>query len=258
MESTIQSRLERKKISGVSFIGSERPTVFSKEIENQLATCIKKMCSVGFSPTINEVKKLVQEYVKDHNISTPFTNNMPGKAWFNGFMSRNKISLKKANLICSVRKSVTANPFIIYDFYDKLETIVKENNFTAEQIWNCDESGFPSDPQKCKVVSGRGKVAYKITCGVRRDNTTVLAVCNAAGKALDPLIVFTGKSFQRTWRGANALPNMYYSVSEIGWMTSDIFFHWFTKFTKEITTCPLLLIFDGHLSQALETSTPCH
>ena len=95
-ESTIRSRSERKQISGISFIGSRRPTVFSKEIENQLATCIKKMCSVGFSPTINEVKKLVQEYVKDHNISTPFADNMPGKAWFNGFMSRNKILLKKA------------------------------------------------------------------------------------------------------------------------------------------------------------------
>ena len=76
----------------------------------------------------------------------------------------------------------------------------------------------------------------------------VLAVCNVAGKALDPLIVFTGKSFQSTWRGANALPNTYYTVSETGWMTSKIFFHWFTKFTKEITTRPLLLIFDGHLS----------
>ena len=97
-ESTIRSRLERKKISGVSFIGFGRPTVFSKKIENQLATCIKKMCSVGFSPTTNEVKKLVQEYVKDNNISTPFTDTMPGKGWFNGFMSRNKILLKKSKL----------------------------------------------------------------------------------------------------------------------------------------------------------------
>ena len=130
------------------------------------------MCSVRFSPTINAIKKLVQEYVRDHNISTPFTDNMPGKAWINGFMARNKISLKKANLIYSARKSVTANPFIIYDFYEKLESILNENYFTAEQIWNCDESGFPSDPQKCKVVRERVEVAYKVTCGIQNLSKT--------------------------------------------------------------------------------------
>ena len=74
-------KLEQQKISGISFIGSGRLAMYSTKIEKQLATCIK-MCSVGFSPTINQEKKLNQEYVKDYNISTPFTDNMPGKTWF--------------------------------------------------------------------------------------------------------------------------------------------------------------------------------
>ena len=32
-----------------------------------------------------------------------------------------------------------------------------------ENLWNCDKSGIPSDPKKVKVVSVRGKTAYRMT-----------------------------------------------------------------------------------------------
>ena len=129
-----------------------------------------------------------------------------------------------------------------------MKKIIKEKQLTADQIWNCDESGFPTDPQKCKVVSVKGTSAYKITYGARRENITTLAVANAAGKVLDPLIIFSGKNLQSTWRGNNALPNTFYGVSENGWITSQIFAEWFDKFTTTVTQRPLLLVFDGHLS----------
>ena len=151
-------------------------------------------------------------------------------------------------MISTACKSATANPFVIYDFYEQLEEIVKTKNLTGKQIWNCDESGFPNDPLKCKVVSVKGQTAYKVTCGARRQNITTLAVCSAAGEVLDPLIVFTGKNLQSTWRGANALPNTFYGISDTGWMTSDVFFSWFVKFADHVKVRPLLLIFDGHLT----------
>ena len=102
-------------------------------------------------------------------------------------MTRNKLSMKKANMISSASKSATSNPFIIFDFYDVLDKLVKEKKLKALQIWNCDESGFPNDPQKCKVVGVRGKTAYKVTWGAGRENPITIAVCNAAGRVLDPL-----------------------------------------------------------------------
>ena len=47
----------------------------------------------------------------------------PGRKWFKNFMRRNNLSKKKAEMISSGRKSNTANPFIIYDFYDQLEKV---------------------------------------------------------------------------------------------------------------------------------------
>ena len=108
-------------------------------------------------------------------------------------MSRNGLSLKKANMISAARKSMIANPFKIYDFYETIEKIIKDKNLQPHQIWNCDESGFPTDPQKCKVVGVKGKQRYKVTCDAGRENITTLAVCSAASRALDPLIIFMGK-----------------------------------------------------------------
>ncbi|XP_065064643.1 uncharacterized protein LOC135690884 [Rhopilema esculentum] len=226
-----------------------RPTAFDEETERKLASCIGVMCKLGFSPTVQEILHLVSCYLSANSLLlSSFKTGKPGKDWFYAFAKRNNLSLKKAALISSARKSATANPFVVYDFYDQLDEIIKSNNLNEEQIWNCDESGFPSDPGHCRVVSEKGKVAYKVTCGAGRENTTTLAVCNAAGKCLDPFVIFTGKNLQSTWRGERALPGTWYGVSQNGWMTTELFDGWFKRFTQEIKTRPLLLIFDGHLT----------
>ena len=73
-------------------------------------------------------------------------------------------------------------------------------------------------------------------------------VCSTAGRVLDPLIVFSGRNLQSTWRCDKALPGMFYGVSENGWMTTGVFAEWFNKFVALVTERPLLLIFDRHLT----------
>ena len=246
-EGILRHRLKRISQGGnLKAVG--RPITIDKDAEQMLAKCIGTMCSLGFSPTRAQIMDLVQDYVRNHDLKTPFRDDRPGRDWLSAFMNRNNLSLKKANMISSARKSATSNPFIIYDFYDVLEKLMREKKFKPEQVWNCDESGFPHDPLKCKVVSVKGKTAYKVTCGARRENTTTLAVCSAAGRVLDPLIVFSGKNLQSTWRGDRALPGTFYSISENGCMTTEVFAEWFNKFVALVTERPLLLIFDGHLT----------
>ena len=87
-------------------------------------------------------------------------------------------------------------------------------------------------------------MAYKITWGAGRENISTLAACSAAGRALDPLIIFSGKNFQSTWKAEKSLPN----TGSQGWMDTVVFFAWFQKFLDQVPECPLLLIYDGHLS----------
>ena len=234
--------------AGKSLSVAGRPSVLNAEQEKQLAECIGSMCRMGFSPSREQIKELVQEYVRIHGLKTPFKDDRPGKDWLRLFMDRNRLSLKKANMISPARKSSPSNPFIIFDFYDVLENVVAEGKLGPSQIWNCDESGFPTDPQKCRVVGPKGEVAYKLTCGAGRENITTLAVCNAAGKTLDPLIVFSGKNLQSTWRPDDALPDTWYGISDSGWMTTTLFTEWFKLFCGKVKERPLLFILDGHLT----------
>ncbi|XP_057314858.1 uncharacterized protein LOC130656038 [Hydractinia symbiolongicarpus] len=75
-----------------------------------------------------------------------------------------------------------------------------------------------------------------------------MAVCNAAGKVLDPFIIFQGKNFQSTWRGENGLPNTFYAVTPNGWMNTITFADWFDKFSDQNAARPMLLFYDGHMS----------
>ena len=98
------------------------------------------------------------------------------------------MSLQKANRISSARKSATSNLFIVFEFYDTLEKVMLEKQFLSSQIWNLDESGFPTDAGRCKVIAPKGEVANKITSGAGHENITVLAACNASGRLFNPLV----------------------------------------------------------------------
>ena len=102
----------------------------------------------------DKVLDLVSKYLKENNIkAAKFKDGCPGPDWLKLFMKQNKLSFKRANMISAACKSTTSIPFIIYDFYDQLDEIVIKHNLIPKQIWNCDKSGFPIDPEKCKVVS---------------------------------------------------------------------------------------------------------
>ena len=73
-------------------------------------------------------------------------------------------------------------------------------------------------------------------------------LCLVSGEVLDPLIVFSGKSLQAAWKGSKPLPNMYYGISENGWMDNSICANWFKLFCGFIKDRPLLLLYNGHLS----------
>ena len=64
---------------GVALVGSGKKTALTSEEERQLAKCIEKLCSLGFSPTRGQVIDLVKDYVTLHKLNTPFKENRPGK-----------------------------------------------------------------------------------------------------------------------------------------------------------------------------------
>ena len=68
------------------------------------------------------------------------------------------------------------------------------------------------------------------------------------GRGMYPLIICKGKNYQSSWADNKVLPNIFYSLSESGSVTSDIFAVWFENFCDEVKERLLLLLFDGHLT----------
>ena len=93
------------------------------------------------------------------------------------------------------------NPLTVNHWFNILEETVKKLGIEdrPDLIWNSDESGLPSEPKKCKVISLKGQKTLQIVTGSDRENTTVLAAVSASGKTFSPLIIFQGKQVQTTW-----------------------------------------------------------
>ena len=152
-----------------------RKTVFPVETEKKIATAVKKMAELGFWPTLQELRFIVQDFVNVNDIATPFTDGMPEYEWTVKFMDRRNLGLKKGGLMQLARKSVTSDPFVIYGIYELLEAEVKSLGWRIVQnvrIWNCDETGFPMDPSKFKTIGEKGKKAIRVTCGANKKNIT--------------------------------------------------------------------------------------
>ena len=100
-------RDKQKKLSQGKSLDPEggRKPALNVEIEAKLSQCIAVLCNLGFSATREEILNLVRDYLDGNHIHiSVFKYNRPGYDWFKSFMGRNHLSLKKANMICTVCK----------------------------------------------------------------------------------------------------------------------------------------------------------
>ena len=62
------------------------------------------------------------------------------------------------------RKNVTSDPLVVYVYYKMLKKEVVRLGIQErpECFYNCNESGFPRDPSKCKYVGPIGEPLFII------------------------------------------------------------------------------------------------
>ena len=123
-ESTLRIRLKEKEKRGTAeLMPLGRRPAFPAETEKLIAQCIEIKCKNGFSPTHSDLQNNFQKDVLANKLKVPFKDGRPGRDWMKGFMTRNKLSLKKASMLSLARRSNPSTPFIIHDLYDQLEKI---------------------------------------------------------------------------------------------------------------------------------------
>lgn len=99
---------------------------------------------------------LVQEYILDHHLETPFTNWRPGWKWFKRFMRDHpELTIRKSQQFSMARWEASANADIVTNWFELLKREMDLAGVTAkpQNIYNVDETGFVTDAASEHVLA---------------------------------------------------------------------------------------------------------
>ena len=137
---------------------------------------------------------------------------------------------------------------VIRVFFNLLHSEMENYEFSSDQIFNVDETGF-GEGQYCsrvKSVCERGVKHPYIRFAQTREHITALVCASASGKVIPPMIIFKN-TFPHSSYASEGVSGSLYAVSESGHIDSALYISFITKlFIPSIpTTRPVLLLQDS-------------
>ncbi|KAF2887044.1 hypothetical protein ILUMI_19129 [Ignelater luminosus] len=156
------------------------------------------MC-YGLTP--KATRRLAYEFAEKNTVNIPESwkeNKMAGKDWFTGFMTRKS------------------------DFQNKLETVSKNLQFTASDIYNLNEAGVTTVQKTQKIIAIKGQPQIgQVTSREMEELITPVRIIRTNGTALPPVWVFPRIKYDP--HGVLSEYGALGLVHKLGWMTSDDF-----------------------------------
>lgn len=130
----------------------------------------------------------------------------------------------------------------------------------AQYRWNADEIGMMEGMGENNLVLGEAiRKAILMKDAHKREWISIIVFVSADGRALPPLVIFSGKSVQQQWflETKGRLYDWHFHVSPNGWTNSEIGLQWlkdvFIPNTRPARATEWrLLIVDGHNSHITE------
>lgn len=152
----------------------------------------------------------------------------------------------------SLARAKGFNRTAVDKFFNLLHALYEKYTFLPENIYNVDETGMTTVPNKpLKVIARRGKKQVGSLTSAERGVLVTVEICmNAAGQYMPPMFIFPRKKPNPELLDG-APPGSFAAYYESGWIQKESFVFWFKKFiefsnaTKER---PVLLLLDGHAS----------
>ncbi|CAH1977462.1 unnamed protein product [Acanthoscelides obtectus] len=138
----------------------DRHTTSSPEVEIELAKHIGKLEERFFGVTICDFRQFAfQKTVRNdttHRVN--ISKEMAGKGWYYSSLNRHpKLSLRLPEKI-SMARATRFNQKNVNKFFDILVECVDENGFTAQTIYNVDQSGISTVRKRNqKIIVSKAK-----------------------------------------------------------------------------------------------------
>ena len=120
-------------------------------MELELAAHIKRMESMLFGFTLSQLKRVAYDYAETNGIQHNFNRRTgeAGKDWCHDFMARHsdEISLRTPEPT-SAASARAFNQGAVNAFFDLLETVQGAKRFIPDRVYNVDETGITTVPNR--------------------------------------------------------------------------------------------------------------
>ncbi len=203
--------------------------------------------------TLQQMRSLVYEFADRNHIPHPFNREvrMAGIDWTRSFRQRHGLSLRTPQKT-SIARIAGFNKMQVDLFFDNLWDLQLKYEFTPNQIFNVDETGLSTVPNKIpKVLSKTGKRAVgKAVSAERGSLISIIAAFSASGVFVPPALIFPRKR-EKLELLDGAPPGSVMYNTETGYSNGDIFLKWlqhFKNFVHPTENNCILLLLDNHVS----------
>ena len=135
------------------------PHVLFLDMDKALAKYVFDLSAQFFGLTPRKLRILAFEFTAQNKLATPETWNsrgMAGRRWLQHFLTRNNLSMRKPELT-SLSRATAFNPITTKRFFDNLDEVLKQYQFTANDIYSADETGIRMDYSPGLVIHVKGQ-----------------------------------------------------------------------------------------------------
>jgi hypothetical protein len=165
------------------------PTVLKKEEESALTTYMDKMQDYGHPLTMQQLRLKVATITQER--VTPFTEGIPRKSWVRWFKKRHPDLTLRSSQGLEFARARGLCPENVASFYANLQNLYMTHRYTAENIWNCDESGAQAGRNGGGLIWARkgSQTVYSLMPN-EREWIIVLSCINTSGDSIPGFYIF--------------------------------------------------------------------
>lgn len=228
--------------------------VFSDEDEILLQEYCLKASKFHYGLSKEAFLKLCYEFAVHLKKEIPESwhkNRKAGNNFYYYFFKRHsQLSLRKPEAT-SLARATAFNKTNVNEFFQKYEEILTRDKFSADSVYNVDESGLSTVHVPLRVIAPKGqKQIGNMTSGERGSNVTLIACVNALGNSIPPCLIFPRVHYKNHMT-KGAPPETLGLATQNGWSNTEMFEIYFDHFLKHVNSSKdkkILLILDNHES----------
>ena len=127
-------------------------------MEKDLAIHIGYLAGMYFGLSLEKCKELAFEYAVKNNVVVPeswIRCKKAGTQWWLGFKKRQNLSIC-APEATSIGQAFGFNEPVVKEYFNNLANVLDKHHFTADRIFNMDETGVTTVQNPKKVVTLTG------------------------------------------------------------------------------------------------------